>query len=183
MPARRRRGPDGSASASPTARSITETSRAIWPSERAGQAQRASAASAPRAGRTRASFGRISVLRSTSWNGVGTCWLTTRIISSGVTPLAVSAATNEPGARAHVDVELVDGAVHRQQVERSQGADLVDAAGEPAAAQHQRGARAPRPAALRLAGCLAVLLRRLLEPDDLAHPADEYRRKALRSAR
>jgi hypothetical protein len=29
-------------------------------------------------------------------NGVGTCWLTTRIISSGVTPLAVIEATNEP---------------------------------------------------------------------------------------
>ena len=41
-------------------------------------------------------FGRISVPRSTSANGVGTCWLTTRIISSGVTPLAVSAARNEP---------------------------------------------------------------------------------------
>ena len=27
---------------------------------------------------------------------VGTCWLTTRIISSGVTPLAASAAMNEP---------------------------------------------------------------------------------------
>jgi hypothetical protein len=33
---------------------------------------------------------------STSRNGVGTCWLTTRIISSGVTPFAVMAATNDP---------------------------------------------------------------------------------------
>jgi hypothetical protein len=41
-------------------------------------------------------LGRIRVLRSTSLNGVGTCWLTTRIISSGVTPFAVSAARNEP---------------------------------------------------------------------------------------
>ena len=41
-------------------------------------------------------FGRISVPRSTSLKGVGTCWLTTRIISSGVTPLAASEATNEP---------------------------------------------------------------------------------------
>src|SRR4051812_49210947 len=31
-----------------------------------------------------------------SRNGVGTCWFTTRIISSGVTPLAASEATNEP---------------------------------------------------------------------------------------
>ena len=41
-------------------------------------------------------FGRISVPRSTSRNGVGTCWFTTRIISSGVTPLATSEATNDP---------------------------------------------------------------------------------------
>jgi hypothetical protein len=41
-------------------------------------------------------LGRISVSRSTSANGVGTCWLTTRIISSGVTPLAVRAARKEP---------------------------------------------------------------------------------------
>ena len=31
-----------------------------------------------------------------SLNGVGTCWLTTRIISSGVTPLATSPPTNAP---------------------------------------------------------------------------------------
>ncbi len=31
-----------------------------------------------------------------SRNGVGTCWFTTRIISSGVTPLAARAPTNEP---------------------------------------------------------------------------------------
>jgi hypothetical protein len=31
-----------------------------------------------------------------SRNGVGTCWLTTRIISSGVTPFAARLATNEP---------------------------------------------------------------------------------------
>ena len=41
-------------------------------------------------------FGRISVPRSTSRKGVGTCWFTTRIISSGVTPFATSEATNEP---------------------------------------------------------------------------------------
>ena len=41
-------------------------------------------------------FGRISVERSMSRNGVGTCWLTTRIISSGVTPFATIAAMNEP---------------------------------------------------------------------------------------
>ena len=41
-------------------------------------------------------FGRISVPRSTSRNGVGTCWFTTRIISSGVTPLATSELTKLP---------------------------------------------------------------------------------------
>ena len=41
-------------------------------------------------------FGRSRVPTSTSRNGVGTCWLTTRIISSGVMPLAVMAAMNEP---------------------------------------------------------------------------------------
>ena len=77
-----------------------------------------------------------------SRNGVGTCWLTTRIISSGVTPLATSGGDERAGARADVDVELVDGAVDRQQVERAQRADLVDAAGEAAAAEHQRRLRA-----------------------------------------
>ena len=41
-------------------------------------------------------LGRMSEPRSTSRNGVGTCWLTTRIISSGVTPLAARLATKEP---------------------------------------------------------------------------------------
>ena len=47
------------------------------------------------------------------------------------------------GAGADVDVEVVDGAVDREQVEGAQGADLVDAAGEAAAAEHQRGLRGP----------------------------------------
>ena len=86
-----------------------------------------------------------------SRNGVGTCWLTTRIISSGVTPLAASDGDERAGAGADVDVELVDGAVDRQQVERAQGADLVDAAGEAAAAEHERGLRPPRPTPARAA--------------------------------
>ena len=45
------------------------------------------------------------------------------------------------GRRADVDVELVDRAVDRQQVERAQRADLVDAAGEAAAAEDERGLR------------------------------------------
>ena len=42
------------------------------------------------------SLGRSSVPTSTSLNGVGPWRLTTRIISSGVTPLAARAATNDP---------------------------------------------------------------------------------------
>ena len=72
------------------------------------------------------------------------------------------------GAGPDVDVELVDRAVDRQQVERPQRADLVDAAGEPAAAQHQRGSRLPAP----LAPGRGVHL------DDVAHVGH-----SLRSAR
>ena len=39
---------------------------------------------------------RRTVPTSMSRKGVGTCWLTTRIISSGVIPLEASAATNDP---------------------------------------------------------------------------------------
>ena len=47
------------------------------------------------------------------------------------------------GAGADVDVELVDGAVDGQQIERAQRADLVHAAGEAAAAEHERGLGGP----------------------------------------
>ena len=67
--------------------------------------------------------------------------LSTCIISSGVTPLASIAGDEGAGAGADVDVEVVDGAVDREQVEGAQGADLVDAAGEAAAAEHQGGLR------------------------------------------
>ena len=78
------------------------------------------------------------------------------------------------GARAHVDVELVHGPVDREQVERPQRADLVDPAGEATAAEHQRGARAPRLAPARLALRPLVLPCRLLEPDYVAHPGPDY---------
>ena len=55
----------------------------------------------------------------------------------GVTPLASIAGDEGAGAGADVDVEVVDGAVDREQVEGAQGADLVDAAGEAAAAEDQ----------------------------------------------
>jgi hypothetical protein len=41
-------------------------------------------------------LGLSSELMRASGKGVGTCWTITRIISSGVTPLATAAATNEP---------------------------------------------------------------------------------------
>ncbi len=47
------------------------------------------------------------------------------------------------GAGADVDVEVVYGAVDREQVERAQGADLVDPTGEAAAAEHESGLRGP----------------------------------------
>ena len=73
------------------------------------------------------------------------------------------------GARAHVDVELVDRAVDGQQVERPERADLVDAAREAAAAQHQ-GRLGPAPAAGGLPGGGLPALGRLLELDYFAHP-------------
>ena len=54
---------------------------------------------------------------------------------------------NEPAEVPDVDVEVVDGAVDGQQVQGPQGADLVDAAGEAAAAEDQGGLVAAPPAA------------------------------------
>ena len=64
------------------------------------------------------------------------------------------------GAGADVDVEVVDGAVDGEQVEGAQGADLVDAAGEAAAAEDQRGLRRLFPAAA-LCGAVWTRCRRL----------------------
>ena len=54
------------------------------------------------------------------------------------------------GAGADVDVEVVDRAVDGEQVEGAQGADLVDPAGEAAAAEDEGGLRGP------FAGCAAA---------------------------
>jgi hypothetical protein len=59
-------------------------------------------------------------------------------------------------AGADVDVELVDRAVDGQQVERAQGADLVDAAGEAAADRARARSSSARGA------CLARAVRRCL---------------------
>src|SRR3954452_12328592 len=85
--------PPGSTSARLRRRSMTEIEPS-WPViSRPTCAARSGSRNAllPQARR----FGRSRVPRSMSRNGVGTCWLTTRIISSGVTPLAASEATKE----------------------------------------------------------------------------------------
>ena len=75
--------------------------------------------------------------------------VTTCIISSGVTPLAQRAAMNEPGRGPDVDVEVVDRAVYGQQIQGSEGPDLVHAPGEAAPAEDQGGlVAAPAAAAL-----------------------------------
>ena len=79
----------------------------------------------------------------------------------GRDPVGRQRGDQRAGAGADVDVELVDAAVDRQQVERAQRADLIDPAGEAAAAQHQRGA------GLR---ARTALPGPLLELDHLAHP-------------
>jgi hypothetical protein len=71
------------------------------------------------------------------------------------------------GAGADVDVELVDGAVDREQVEGPQRADLIHPAREAAAAQHQRGLGLAAPRAARTRR--ARLGPGRLEVDDLAH--------------
>jgi len=86
--------PAGRPSARPTATSTID----VWPScptsVRASPTMR-SGSSAIACANSRA-FRRISVERSMSRKGVGTWRLTTRIISSGVMPLAASDATKEP---------------------------------------------------------------------------------------
>ena len=46
-------------------------------------------------------------------------------------PFGDHAGDEGTGAGPDVDVEVVDGAIHSQQIERAQRAHLVDAAGEP----------------------------------------------------
>src|SRR6185369_13971610 len=77
-----------------------------------------------------------------------------------------------PRARADVDVELVDGAVDREQVEGAKGAHLVDAPGETAAAEDERCFLAPPPAAHP--PCAAWPSLGAVELDDLAHEGADY---------
>ena len=75
------------------------------------------------------------------------------------------------GTGPDVDVELVDRAIHREQIERPERADLVDAPGEAAASEHERRARSLAAAA----GCRVAragggaLGPGGVELDDLAH--------------
>ncbi len=86
--------PLGSASARPSTMSIAEVDPS-WPTR--SLVTRASLRGRVTPARANSStLGLSRVPRSMSRNGVGTCWLTTRIISSGVMPLAAIEATNDP---------------------------------------------------------------------------------------
>ena len=86
--------PEGSPSASPSSTSIADT----WPrwatTWRASETIRSGNIAPVRANSSRFRCSRSP--RSTSRNGALPWWVTTRIISSGVTPLAHSAAMNDP---------------------------------------------------------------------------------------
>ena len=86
--------PEGSRSASATTSSIGDSVISERGSSRSTRASCHGSCSALVAN-SRA-FSRRSVSRSMSANGVGTWSLTTRIICSGVMPLAAKAATSEP---------------------------------------------------------------------------------------
>ncbi len=86
--------PLGSASARARTMSIADTAPS-WPARsRAIRASFQGSVTPLRANSTR--LGRSSVPTSMSRKGVGTCRLTTRIISSGVMPFAAIAAMNAP---------------------------------------------------------------------------------------
>ena len=73
-----------------------------------------------------------------------------------MTPLASIVGDEGAGAGADVDVEVVDRAVDREQVEGAQGADLIDAAGEAAATEDQGGLRRAFAALPRRRGCVSI---------------------------
>ena len=142
-------------------RSTTDRRRAAAPA-RAPAAQRGSGSSAPVLRELHA-FGRSSVPTSMSRNGVGTLLVDDPHHLLGSHAVGRQRGDERAGAGADVDVELVDGPVDGQQVERAQRADLVDPAGEPAAAEHERclGAlrrgAAPRVAPRRLSAAVSSL--------------------------
>ena len=159
--------PDGSPSASPTARSITEVSPRLR-DEVAGQAQQPQR-------HQRGALGELEQVGAHQRAAVDVPERGRHLLVDhphhllGGDAVGRQAGHEGAGARAHVDVELVDRAVDGQQVERPQRADLVDPAGEAAAAEHQRGL-GPAPPARGLPGCRLPALGRLLELDYFAHP-------------
>ena len=98
----------------------------------------------------------------------------------GRDPVRHHAGHERARAGAHVDVELVDRAVDGQQVERAQGADLVHAAGEAPAAEHERGLRSPP--ATSSAPSRPRVRSGGLELDDLAHGDHPLCRPARQTA-
>ena len=98
----------------------------------------------------------------------------------GRDPVGDQARDEGAGAGADVDVELVDRPVGRQQVERPQRADLIDAAGEAAAAEDERRLR--RACGVRGAGDRLRLRSGGLDIDDLAHRPGDYRNRYTRTA-
>ena len=129
------------------------------PGPRWGTSWRASDSARKRQQRTplRASsrrFGRSRSPRSMSLNGVRALAGDDAHHLLGGHAVGAQRGDERPGRGADVDVELVDRAVDRQQVERAQRADLIDPAGEAAAAEHERGlvaAAAPRRSEVRAA--------------------------------
>ena len=63
----------------------------------------------------------------------------------GRDPVGHGGGDERARAGADVDVELVDGLVDREQVERPQRPDLIDPAGEPTPAEDERGLGSPPP--------------------------------------
>src|SRR2546423_1380310 len=84
----------------------------------------------------------------------------------GRDPVGHQRGDERPGRGPDVDVELVDGAVDAQEVERPQRTDLVDAAREAAAPEHE-GGLGPLPSALGRVSRPVPTAR--LQFDDVSH--------------
>ena len=166
---RRCRRPPAAPSASPSTRSIADTWPRFATTPAASCAARNGSATALLA--KPAMFGRSRLPSSNAGNGAGPLAVDDAHHLLGRDAVGRHRGDERARARADVDVEVVDRAVDGQQVERAQRADLVDAAGEAAAAEHERGLRALR-APRGLAAGPVLGLR--LELDDLAHGQAVY---------
>ena len=170
--------PDGSTSPSPTTRSMSEN----WPTcagERAQPAPPTRSGSAHALGRrTRETLGRSSMPRSMSRKGVGHLLVDHPHHLLGGHAVGGERGHEGAGAGAHVDVELVDRAVDRQQVEaragrRSRRRAPVNPPPPSTSAVLERR----RPPPLRGSRSASRLCPRpRVELDDLAHPPGIVRR-------